>query len=474
MSDGIDNSSLPSMNLLSHKHPHHKKHSLTPYDKNSLSLLMPLLYTLECPSPPHAFTENIGYNTQLYPFLSTKSMAYRKKYSIKQILVDHQNWWQFYEKHKKTLRDSIVLTIVKLLSCKNLVRGYQVYQCSNPNCSHTKRFPFTCKSKACSSCGKKATDIWIQKQHQILPNTTWQHITFTMPAQLWDFFWYNRSLLNLIAKIAAECIQSIARKKKLIPGIFIAIHTFGRDLKRNVHIHVSTTTGGISEDQRHWKNLFFDQKTLMRMWRYRIIQLFRRTEQRQALIIPSKLQKQFNHTFTFSQFLDQLYKKTWIVHCSKPSNDHQQNVNYLGRYIKRPPIAESKLKHYDGAEVTFNYLDHTTKTYRRLSMSSEEFIGRFVQHIPDIGFRMIRYYGFLAHRVRGKMLPIVYRLLQQDNIQTTASPTYAELMQKNFSFNPFTCILCGQQLVLSYMYFGLSSAKSLLPFHRPLALLQKI
>jgi hypothetical protein len=30
----------------------------------------------------------------------------------------------------------------------------------------------------------------------ILPNTEWQHITFTMPSEFWDLFWLNRGLLN--------------------------------------------------------------------------------------------------------------------------------------------------------------------------------------------------------------------------------------------------------------------------------------
>jgi hypothetical protein len=118
-----------------------------------------------------------------------------------------------------------------------------------------KRVPHTCKCKACSSCGKKATELWVAKQNQLLPQTPWQHITFTMPAVLWDFFWFNRELLNEIGKIAALCIQSIAKKKNIIPGIFIAIHTFGRDLKRNVHVHLSTTTGGglADENNTQWK-----------------------------------------------------------------------------------------------------------------------------------------------------------------------------------------------------------------------------
>lgn len=398
----------------------------------------------------------------------------QKKYTIKQILLSNHNWWHFYEKHKATLRIAIIFCIIKLLSCKNIIRGYKEYCCSNSECAHIKHIHFTCKCKACSSCGKKATELWIQKQNQILPNTSWQHITFTMPSELWDFFWLNRNMLNVIAAIAANCIKTLTKKKKIIVGMFIAIHTFGRDLKRNVHIHLSVTNGGLSEDHTKWKNLYFDQATLMRMWRYEIITLFRKAYKKQKLILPLSIQKRLNHSFTFNQFLDDLYKKYWVVHCSKPSNDYRYNVNYLARYTKRPAIAESKLKHYNGEEITFKYLDHITKTYRNFTLTAEQFIGRFVQHIPDEGFRMIRYYGFLANHVRGKLLPIVYLLLGQESRETTPPITFASLMQENFNLNPFICILCGQQLILAKTYFGKTSAQELLPFHRQLALLKKI
>ena len=78
-----------------------------------------------------------------------------QKYTIKQILLSNQNWWHFYEKNKTRIRPDIVTCITKLLSCKNTIRGYREYHCANPNCSHVKRVPFTCKCKACSSCGKK-------------------------------------------------------------------------------------------------------------------------------------------------------------------------------------------------------------------------------------------------------------------------------------------------------------------------------
>lgn len=277
-----------------------------------------------------------------------------------------------------------------------------------------------------------------------------------------------------IYKLAADCIKAIARKKKVTPGIFIAIHTFGRSLTRNVHIHVSTTAGGLSDDLTQWKNLFFKQDTLMKMWRYRIIALFRKMHAKEPLMIPQAIQKLLTPHFTLSHFLDKLYKKQWIVDCGDPTNDHKINVDYLGSYTMRPPIAESKLRHYDGNEVTFSYLDHKTKTYKKLTLSIEEFIGRFVQHIPDEGFRMIRYYGFLANRVRGQLLPIVHQLIGQQNAYNNPAPTYASLMEKSFGFNPLACILCGKQLVLSAVRFGISNVYQLLHFHRELALLKKI
>ena len=397
-----------------------------------------------------------------------------KKYSLKQILLSNNNWWRFYEKHKYHLRSAIVVCITKLLSCKNIIRGYREYHCSNPNCSHVKRVFFTCKCKGCPSCGKKASELWVKKQNQILPKTSWQHITFTMPSELWDFFWHNRNLLNLIGAIAAKCVQDLAKKKKIILGIFIAIHTFGRDLKRNVHIHVSTTTFGLSKDLTKWKHVFFHQATLMRTWRYEIIKLFRKAYQQQKLIIPAAIQKQLNHTFTFNQFLDKLYQKDWIVYCAKPSGNHKHIINYLVRYIKRLPIAESKLKHYDGNTVIFKYLDHTTKTHQNFSLTTEQFIARFIQHIPDIGFRMIRYYGFLAHRVRSKLLPIVYQLLGQNNPPSTRPTSFAELMQQHFHFNPLICILCGSPLVLTTVFYGISNLQKLLSYHRELALQKNI
>jgi len=177
------------------------------------------------------------------------------------------------------------------------------------------------------------------------------------------------------------------------------------------------------------------------------------------LTLPPPLAKIMTNKKQFLKFLDELYQKYWIVHCAKPNNNHKKNIQYLGRYVKRPAIAESKLRHYDGNNVRFAYLDHTTKSYRQFKCSAEEFIARFIRHIPDINFRLIRYYGFLANRVRSKFLPLVYKFIQQDNNQKTQEPSWTSLMMSNFNLNPLVCILCQSPMRLSAIHFGKSRVK---------------
>ena len=58
---------------------------------------------------------------------------------------------------------------------------------------------------------------------------------------------------------------------------------------------------------------------------------------------------------------------------------------------------------------------------------------KFIDHIPDVGFKMIRYYGFLSNRLRSTLLPKIRKLLgQEEKIISTQSPSFAQLIFKDF------------------------------------------
>ena len=122
--------------------------------------------------------------------------------------------------------------------------------------------------------------------------------------------------------------------------------------------------------------------------------------------------------------------------------------------------------------MIFEYLNHTTGQHQIRTDSATAFIARFVQHIPEKGFRMIRYYGVLANRVRSALLPTVYALLEQASPQTVRLQ-WSTLSQRSFGLDPLRCILCQAPLQLTRLVAGLSTPE-LGRYHWHLALLKPI
>ena len=141
----------------------------------------------------------------------------------------------------------------------------------------------------------------------------------------------------------------------------------------------------------------------------------------------------------------------------------------MGRYLKRPVIAQSRIIYENASEVVFKYLDHNDKKPKRKYLTPIEFVERLTWHIHDKYFRAVRYYGFLANRVRGKLLPIVFKLLGLDQTELQAPTDWASLIQLNFNFNPLACILCGSQLLLTNLNYGKPDADIFSLHHHQLA-----
>lgn len=73
-----------------------------------------------------------------------------------------------------------------------------------------------------------------------------------------DFFLQDRSFLDCLFHSVSNVIQRIFSKmnqhKNFIPGFIMVLHTFGRDLKWNPHIHCLISEGGYSDDA-FWRNV---------------------------------------------------------------------------------------------------------------------------------------------------------------------------------------------------------------------------
>ncbi len=174
--------------------------------------------------------------------------------------------------------------LIKVLNCGKPTSGTFYFKC--PHCDYESHLQKNCNSRFCNSCGKKNTDQWIESQLQVLPKANWQHITFTMPDTLWSLFLNNRDFLNFLFALATKGLLCQTKEEKDCSGYFTTVHTWGRDLKGNVHIHVSVTCGGLTKTG-DWKACTYHIQTLMREWRNGVIKLLRK--HKETLKVPKEL-----------------------------------------------------------------------------------------------------------------------------------------------------------------------------------------
>lgn len=361
--------------------------------------------------------------------------------SIKYILQHNNNWLRFYSNHKHLIRESIVENIDKLFLCRTQELGFHKYQC--PHCGETVCVAHSCKSRICSSCGKLATDRWIASSISTFPDVSYQHLVFTVPEELRELVLLNRKiLLNALFKLVASTVTYwTIKNKSYIPGIAMVLHTFGRDLKFNPHIHMLLTCGGLSLDRLSWINNFFiPHEPLKSIWRYNVVSFIRASAKKNLLILPGPVKLNLNG------FLDTLYSKTWYVSLGRKLPNAKFTITYIGRYAKRPVIAESRILEYDGKSVLFSYDDRISSKTLYVRVTVEDFIARIIRHIPDKGFRQIRYAGIFATRVRSILIPCLNDMLE--NMRKSANIFIGNLREYLFNKTPY-CPRCGSEMILT-------------------------
>ena len=101
-------------------------------------------------------------------------------------------------------------------------------------------------------------------------------------------------------------------------------------------------------------------------------------------------------------------------------------------------------------------------------MTVFKFIAHLIMHIPDRNFRMIRYYGFLSNRTRGKMLPAVYQAIKQFIPKKIQKLTWRMMYWMRYKKDPLTCPNCNTEMRLSGVYYGLSPPMLMIRMHQML------
>jgi len=323
--------------------------------------------------------------------------SFKKTGLIANILEEH--WEDTYSKNKNIIdkfRSNAPKEIKKIIDCHNKNLGCSIYVC--PKCDTPLFISNTCKSRMCSSCGYKYKIQRVNNIVQTTFNIQHRQIVFTIPVELRSVF-FKLDNINLLFKAVNDTIYSLANnyfkkdknkikkklyksKQKFIPGFFAFLHTFGRDLKFNPHIHILIAEAKMNKLNKLINWNYFDYNALSKRFMKILLDLLKDELGKNYYLIKNKLYTKYPNGF-------------YVYAEPKKFKNIKSDIEYVTRYCGRVPISENRILNYDGNNVTFCYNDHKDDSYNEVTVSAEEFIMILLRHLIPTNFKIIRYRKFL-------------------------------------------------------------------------------
>jgi hypothetical protein len=231
-------------------------------------------------------------------------------------------------------------------------------------------------------------------------------VIFTLPHELRAFVRQNQQkAYGLLIKSAAHSILKLAADSRYVGGrvgVMAVLHTWGSNLSYHPHVHCLVTGGGLSSDGHTWmparKDYLAPIRALSRLFRDRF--LYSISKQFKDIELPKSIRK-----------------KDWVVHCKPAVHGTGAVLNYLARYIHRVAITNSRIISADNGKVTFRYKNSGGAQAKTMTVSAEEFIRRFLQHVLPASVHKVRYYGLWSPSHRKNLSKVQQILTQSGNDQ---------------------------------------------------------
>jgi hypothetical protein len=277
-------------------------------------------------------------------------------------------------------------------------------------------------------------------------------VVFTLPHELsWLALNNKRIVYDLLFRTSAATLLEVAADPKHLGaeiGFLSVLHTWGQNLLHHPHIHCVIPSGGLSLDHQHWVRprypFFLPVGILSRVFRGKFVAGLKRAFRQGKLIFPGDLQSLATEK-TFRAFLRPLFRQDWVVYAKRPFGGPQHVLHYLARYTHRVAISNHRLLSIADGKVTFRWKDYTHGgKQRKMTVSAEEFLRRFMLHVLPRRFVRIRFSGFLANRRRKELLPLCKQLLQGSAQPTCKTPENTEASPSA----SWHCPRCGGPMVL--------------------------
>ncbi len=318
----------------------------------------------------------------------------------------------------------------KIQACRTEKLGGEIFLCEP--CQEYRYSYHSCQDRHCPKCGNDKADEWLKMQSALLLPVTYFMLTITLPDTLNAVARSNQAFIySLFFQTAAAALQKLARDPKFVGGqlgFFGVLQTWARDLAYHPHLHFIVAGGGLSDDGNTWRpthgKFLVPVPALSKIFRAKF---------RDAL---KKKKPEL-----FPEVPPEIWKKDWVIDC-RPVGSGERALKYLAPYIFRVAISNRRLLKLENSNVTFQYRDGDTKQFKTRTVTAEEFIRRFLQHVLPHRFIKVRYYGFLSASHR-KRLEKIKELLNVKPVATEPTDAAGSEAPEECEAYVMRCPKCG-------------------------------
>ena len=366
---------------------------------------------------------------------------------LQQLLDTH--YPTFAEAH--SLPDYVRDAVHSLRSCRTAALGGHVQACPD---GHVEQVWYnSCRHRCCPQCAQLQIAQWLERQKARLLACDHYHVIFTIPSDLNALWLANvRVLATLLFRAAWETVRELLADPKYLgatPGMIAALHTWGQTLVLHPHLHCLVTGGGLTGDTWHAirNGYLLPARVMMPVFRGKLLAAVHQALDAGQLSLPADL--------TLPQvrmLLHRLGRKLWHVQIMTRYAHGQGVTTYLARYLRGGPLHPARVMAWDEQSVTFRYADNQDPDAqgrgkrKLLPLSVEDFLQRWLLHVPPPGLQVVRAYGLYAPTKR-VALAQGRQALGQAPVTVPPTLDWQTYCAQRGAQHPECCPVCGQRLI---------------------------
>ena len=385
------------------------------------------------------------------------------KVTIRELFSEY--WDMFYDYYNPLglIRPAIKDNVDAMIHCKDFSKGYLTYEC--PNCKNLVNIGLSCNSRFCSSCGNRYREERALSISKTVISKPHRQFVFSIAKELRKYFIEpddRDNLLDILFEAVNEAFNllldsSIAKREHRQFGYMLFLHTYGRDLKWNPHIHALICEGYMDKNDIFHKYYFFPYERLRKSFMYSL------HNKMYIYMKKNKTKDEYDKFYKLTKSLEKRYPDGYYAHGPKLKNKNNNRVSikkltsYIARYASHPAIAESRILKvdYTNATITYFYDPHEDDLLdeddpnrlgrQEITESVFVFMKKLVRHIPNKGFHNIRYCGFYAKHTNQDLskLKKLYTTMELNKMKSNIN--WNKKMKLTYNYEPLLCT-CGHYM----------------------------